>query len=89
MAIATVVGFDWMAQTGKVVTLDGIKHVLRVESYRAIYPYVRDVLKVWATPVNRRSRYYQDVRARLGDDWSTDVLESDVCVIADVISQLC
>jgi len=79
---------QWLEADGRVVTLDGIKHRLRVEQYEAIYPYKRTVTKVWATPVNRTSRYYRDIRAALGDDWSTDILESDVCVVSDVVAQL-
>jgi len=66
----------WLQQDGKTVLLDGIAHVIRVSTYRASYPYERDVISVQAEPVNKTTQYYLAIKKVLGDDWSTDVLAS-------------
>jgi hypothetical protein len=67
---------DWLEHNGKTVLIDGIKHVIEVSTIRAIYPYRHTSISVYARPVNRKSKFYQDTKAKLGDDWSTDVLSS-------------
>lgn len=78
----------WLEHNGKVVTLDGVKCKLAVDAYKAIYPYEHRVLRVFAEPIDKQSAEYQRVKSDLGDDWSTDVLGSDVEVISEILSQL-
>jgi hypothetical protein len=73
---------------GTVILLDGIKHTLSVSTYWAIYPYAHEVITAHAEPKDKRSEYYRRTREELGDDWSTDLLDSDVTVLADVLAQL-
>jgi hypothetical protein len=68
---------QWVAHDGTEVWLHGYRHTLRVRSTEAIYPYAHTVLSVSAEPVNKTTRYYQDTRQKLGDDWSIDVLSSE------------
>lgn len=86
--IGTTATFDWLDYDGRVVKLDGINHVLRCNRYKAIYPYERIVTTVHAEPQNRTTRYYRDIRRELGDDWSTDILQSDVTIQCEVMAQL-
>lgn len=67
---------NWLEHDGKKVKIDGIVYKIRVDCYRAIYPYERQEIKVYADVVNKNSKFYRDLKAEYGDDWSTDVLES-------------
>ena len=78
----------WLEHDGKVIVLDGIKHVLRVQTYHAIFPYEHDVITVHAEVKDKRSKYYQTLRHEFHDDWSTDILDSDVTIQAHILSQL-
>lgn len=79
---------EWLDHDGKFVLIDGLKYRLSVKTYRARYPVERDVISVHAEPVNKRSKHYREVKRELGDDWSTDVLESSLELQADILSQL-
>ena len=78
---------EWQEHNGKTVYLEGLSHTVKVESYRAYYPYERDVINVFAEPKNKNSKAYRETKARLGDDWSIDVLESEPEVYTDVLTQ--
>ena len=90
MASYDVYAEQWEQHDGALVTVDGLRCKLRVESYEAIYPYRHRVLNVRAVPTRaaKRSEVYRSVRADLGDDWSTDVLESDINVQCEILEQL-
>lgn len=64
---------------GHVFNLDGIDVQIKRESYLAIYPYRRQVTRFIAQPTKRaqNTRAYRDVRRTLGDDWITDLTNSD------------
>jgi hypothetical protein len=79
---------QWLEHHGKVVTLQGHVHFLQVTTYEAIYPYAHTVLRVHAVPLSTKTRYYREIKAQLGDDWSTDVLASDVEVTTSVMQQV-
>ena len=79
---------EWQDHHGAIVKIDGRNHTLRVRTYRARYPREEWVITVDAVPTNRRSKHYQDVRDQLGDDWSTDVLASDIELQCDILNQL-
>ena len=79
---------QWLEHDGKIVLLDGIKHRLRVFTWNAIYPYPHRSISVQAEPVNRDTAYYREIKADLGDHWSTDVLDSDAAVTAAILAQL-
>lgn len=66
----------WVELDGYEVTLDGHAHIIRVSSYMAIFPYRQRVITVYAVPNDTDSEWYRTIRRKLGDDWSTDVLES-------------
>ena len=78
---------EWLEHDGKVIKIDGIKHRLKVTTLNAIYPRPAKLISVQAEVVNKKSRYYQDTKARMGDHWSTDVLDSDIELVADILSQ--
>ncbi len=90
MASYDVYAGTWEKHDGKLVTIDGLRCKLRVRSYEAIYPYKRRVIDVSAEPTvaAKRSEAYRTVRAKLGDDWSTDVLQSDIDVQSEILAQL-
>lgn len=79
---------EWLEHDGKRVKLNGITHVIKVDVYQAIYPHPHETMIVHAEVVNKKSKYYQDRKAEYGDDWSTDVLSSDVMVQAEILHQL-
>lgn len=78
----------WLEQDGKKVKLDGFAHVIKVTVINASYPYPHEAIDVSAEPINKNSKYYRDIRHKLGDDWSTDVLDSDPEVEAGIRQQL-
>jgi len=90
MASYDIYGPTWEQHDGRLVTLDGIRRKLRVRSYNAIYPVARRVISVHAEPfgAGKRNEAYLRVRRELGDDWSTDVLSSDIEVQSEILAQL-
>ena len=78
---------EWLEHDGKNIKIDGVNHLLRVSTLDAIYPRPAKLISVQAEVVNKKSRYYQDTKARMGDHWSTDVLDSDIELAADILSQ--
>lgn len=81
-------GETWEKHDGKEVTIDGYKYILRVSVYNAVYPYEHKAISVYADPKNKDCKYYQDVKRELGDDWSTDVLDSDPELSGHILNQL-
>lgn len=90
MASYDVYAETWEQHNGRLVTIDGLRCKLRVDSYEAIYPYRHRVLKVTAEPTKaaKRTEAYLRVRRELRDDWHTDVLESDIEVQSAILAQL-
>jgi hypothetical protein len=64
---------------GRRYVMDGIAGVIRFKSYKAIYPYDRVVHSVWheAAGEGKDSPRYQETKRELGDDWVTDLTDSD------------
>jgi hypothetical protein len=64
--------------TGIKRTKDGIEEKITVESYLAQYPYVHNMIKVIGNPTTKgkRSTAYREVRAKLGDDWVSDITDN-------------
>ncbi|MHA2135988.1 MAG: hypothetical protein ACW99J_19180 [Candidatus Thorarchaeota archaeon] len=83
-------GETWERHDGKLVTLDGLCCKIRVSSYMARYPVEQRVISVHAEPTRaaKRSEAYRRVRRELRDDWSTDILDSDITVQAKILAQL-
>lgn len=81
---------EWEQYHGRRVVVDGLPCVLNVSVYIQKYPYIDKVISVYACPTkqSRQTVQYKLTRQHLGDDWSTDVLESDVELQADILSQL-
>ena len=78
----------WLNQDRKEVLIDGLAHCLQTSTYRASFPYERDVITVYAEPINKCTKHYLKVRRELGDDWSTDVLESGIELQVAIKQQL-
>lgn len=79
---------DWEQYHNRVVLIDGLKYRLKVSTLNAIYPYPEKKISVAAYPVNKNSKHYKEVKAVLKDDWSTDILDSDIDVQCDILAQL-
>jgi hypothetical protein len=68
---------DWLDYEGKVyVDPDVGRCKIRIHLFTAVYPYRMEAISVYGDPLNKRNKHYQAVRQQLGDDWSTDILES-------------
>ena len=78
---------EWLDHHNKTVTIDNLAYTVKVSTRRAIYPYEHNAISVTAECKNKDSRYYRAIRAQLGDDWVTDVLES-TDLSADILQQL-
>jgi len=79
---------DWQQHDGKVVKIDGRNHRLSCKVYQQRYPYPDEVISVHAEPCNRNSKWYRTIRQQLGDDWSTDVLDSSIELQVEILQQL-
>lgn len=79
---------EWLNYDGCKVILNGIAHNIMVSTHKAFYPYECDIITVHADPVDKRTKYYQDIKRELGDDWSTDVLDSDIDIQVNILLQL-
>ena len=77
----------WSPHAGKTVSLDGLPCRLRVEVWTQKYPYTAEVIRVTADPLSKRTTRYLEVKAKLGDDWGTDVLASSIELQAAILSQ--
>jgi hypothetical protein len=78
---------EWLEHNGKGVVIDGLRYTIRVSVHHAIYPVQADMISVHAEPMSKQTDYYLKVKHQLGDDWSTDVLESDCTLTADLLTQ--
>ena len=68
---------DWLDYEGKVyVDPDVGRCKIRIMIHTAIYPCKLEMISVYGEPLNK-NKHYREVRQQLGDDWSTDILESD------------
>jgi len=77
----------WLEANGKIVKVQGKKYKIKVSFWQAIYPYKRYVISVDAEMINKDDPEYVKIRQDLGDDWSTDVLESGEDFYAAVYTQ--
>lgn len=76
---------------GKIVTIDSLKYKLQTEEYTATYPYSHRVFRVYAEPINKKSKHYLEVRNILRDDWSLVVYAAtnyDFDTLNQVLEQL-
>lgn len=73
---------------GREVKINGLKHRIRYQEFKAVYPYERIVVFVSAEPVNRNTKYYRETKRCLGDDWSIDVSSLEPQDLVDVMQQL-
>ena len=80
--------FNWLAHKNVVIKIDGIKHRLKVDTFRATYPHQHTRINVMVEPINKNTKYYLETKRDLGDDWSTDVLDSSIALQTEVINQL-
>lgn len=81
---------DWEQYNGRTVRLDDMDCVIRVRVYDGYYPIKCRMIDVSAEPTGeaKRSAFYKGMKSRLGDDWSTDVLSSDIDVQVNILQQL-
>jgi len=74
---------EWM--NGKAHTLNGVHGIIRYSSYTASYPYPHSVQSIThnASAKGKRSKAYKDIKRALGDDYTTDLTQSEnLCDIA-------
>ena len=88
MARSTQVYGEWAQHDGRTVTVGGLKCRLRCNVFMARYPVAQEMISVHAEPISRTSKAYRETRAALGDDWSTDVLDSDIELQSEILAQL-
>lgn len=88
MGILTKNNENWLLHNGKKVTIAGNEYRLKVRSYPAIYPYRHTALQVDAEMLDRSHPYYLTIKGILGDDWTTDILGSEIEVQTEVLEQL-
>lgn len=74
--------------SGKKVKLRGRSHKIKYSSQEAVYPYKHTAIYVGLDPVNKKTKYYRDMRNKLGDDWETDGLRLEGAEYANVFNQL-
>lgn len=79
---------SWVEHNNKIVLIDKVKYRIKAESYMARYPYEQRVVSVHAEPVNKKSKMYLEHMREYRDHWSIDVLDSDIELQAEILSQL-
>lgn len=67
---------EWLDYHGLKVLYEGRAYRLEARSFTPVHG--EDRITVFATPVNKSSKMYREVKRTLGDDWSTDVLNSTI-----------
>jgi hypothetical protein len=74
---------------GKTYRLHGVSGTFCHKVGRAIYPYRRTVEDLYHEPDanGRRTKYYRDRRADLGDDWSTCLTQA-IDTYCDIATKL-
>ena len=77
----------WLDRNNEKVTIDNRKYIIKVTTWKAIYPSERSVISIQAEMINKNSKYYQDIRNQLKDDWSIDILDSSIELQCDIESQ--
>lgn len=85
---AIIFAETWEQHNGKCVKISGRAYRLQVTQYTAKYPVVCEMVDVQAVPTNKRAKWYLDEKANLGDDFTVDVLDSDIELQAEILSQL-
>ena len=78
----------WLTANGRQVTIRGKEYIIHASCYYASYPYARQVLTVHAEMLDKNDPEYLKVKKDLGDDWSTDILDSSIEIYCDVYNQL-
>lgn len=68
----------WLDVNGKTFKENGIKYIVKVRTFNAIYPYSRKVIDAIAEPANKNSATYLREKKTMGDDWCVDLLESEM-----------
>jgi hypothetical protein len=73
---------------GKVAVINGVHGTLKHDSYMAKYPREEMVHKLahYASDIGKKHPHYQETKAKLKDDWMTDVGENPY-LLADVMHQ--
>lgn len=67
---------------GKTYTLNGVSGKITYTERQAIYPYPRTVQKIEheADTVGKQSIEYREAKRMLGDDWLSDITDSECLV---------
>ena len=73
---------------GVTVKYQGIDHILRYYEQQAIYPYEHLSRSAWLNPKDRTTKYYQETKKKLGDDWSIDVTSIPMEDYISILKQL-
>lgn len=81
-----VYGF-WAQHENKIVKVDGISCRIKISVYVQRYPYEQQVISIYAEPISHSTEKYKETKRILGDDWSTDVLDSDIEVQSEILRQ--
>ena len=58
---------------GSVVKYRGVNHILKYQEINAVYPYEHVSRSCFLEPQDKSTKYYQETKRALGDDWSTDL----------------
>ncbi len=79
---------EWLDHNGKIITIDGIKHKIKVSTWKAVYPSEHSEISVFAEVLDKKCGHYVFYKDMLGDDWGTDVIASSPEYTAKVL-ELC
>jgi len=78
----------WLEHEGKKVLIDGRPYRIKCSMWVAKYPLPHRVIDVSAEMVNKDDAYYREHRAKLGDDWSVDLIASEPEFVTPILEQL-
>jgi hypothetical protein len=78
----------WRTYHGREVLLDAHRHRIEVTIVPRYHYHNTAGIIVSAVPVNKDSKFYQETKRKLHDDWMVDVLGSPPEIATDILVQL-
>ena len=62
-------------KTGITYNENGIKYEIEISAINATNPYHHRKIWINGRPISRKSKYYLDIKRKLGDDWLSDITD--------------
>lgn len=88
MAYSTKFYGHWAQYDGRTITMHNAKYMLHCVVYKQLYPYEEEVISVTADAVDKTSADYLAWVDTLEDEWTVDILGSELDLAMAIWHQL-